>query len=204
MNIKLIRQPGSRYILVPAHSSERRSFVPIGFIGSDFIAGNANLVIPDATLYHFGILCSTMHNAWMRYTCGRIKSDYRYSASIVYNNFPWPGSDANEPLAPENKVYQAIEIGAQGVLDARAAHPGSSLAVLYDPTTMPPDLTRAHQLLDQAVDKAYGAKKGAFKTDAGRVAFLFERYQVLAERISAEVKAQGETEDDGESNPNNS
>lgn len=176
-----IRQAASRYILVPAHSSERRSFVPIGFIGSDSIAGNANLVIPDATLYHFGILSSTMHNAWMRYTCGRLKSDYRYSAGIVYNNFPWPDLEQNVLPAPASPAQEAIEKGAQSVLDARAAHPDASLAVLYDAATMPPALVKAHQLLDRAVDAAYGAKK--MKSDAERVAFLFERYQALVERI---------------------
>ena len=109
-----------------------------------------------------------MHNAWIRYTCGRLESRYRYSAAIVYNNFPWP-----ESLTVAQK--QKIEAAAQGVLDARAAHPNASLADLYDPLTMPPNLVKAHQTLDAAVDAAYGRK--GFKNDAERVAFLFELYQ---------------------------
>jgi hypothetical protein len=109
-----------------------------------------------------------MHNAWMRKVCGRLKSDYRYSAGIVYNNFPWPEN-------PTEKQKQAIEAAAQGVLDARTQFPESSLADLYDPLTMPPVLLKAHQQLDKTVDAAYG--KTNFKTEAERVAFLFELYQ---------------------------
>ncbi len=163
-----IRQPTTEYVLVPRHSSERRKYIPIGFMSADIIAGDSNLIIPNATKYEFGILTSSMHMAWMRYVCGRLKSDYRYSASIVYNNFPWP-----EPTEPQRA---AIEAAAQGVLDARARFPDSSLADLYDPNTMPPELTRAHDKLDRLVEKAYGK---SFDSDAGRVAFLFERYQKL-------------------------
>ena len=136
------------------------------------IASNLTLVVPDATLYHFGILSSTMHNVWVRYTCGRIKSDFRYSASIVYNNFPWPE-------IPANKQRAAIEQAAQAVLDARAAHPAASLATLYDPQTMPAaaDLVKAHQKLDAAVDAAYNWK--GKHSDADRIALLFERYETL-------------------------
>ena len=138
-------------------------------------------------MFHFGILSSTMHNAWVRTTCGRLKSDYRYSKDIVYNNFPWPdlvqNLESNQPLAHINKAQEAIETAAQAVLDARAqfqtgAQP-ASLADLYDPLTMPPVLLKAHQKLDAAVDASYalcGGKK-SWKNDAERVAFLFELYQ---------------------------
>jgi hypothetical protein len=140
----------------------------MGFFDRGEIVGDSNLCIPDATLYEFGVLGSTMHNAWVRYTCGRLESRYRYSAAIVYNNFPWP----ENPTATQRA---AIEAAAQGVLDARAAHANASLADLYDPLTMPPNLVKAHQALDAAVDAAYGRK--GFKNDAERVAFLFELYQ---------------------------
>jgi hypothetical protein len=133
-------------------------------------------MITNASLFHFGVMTSAMHNAFMRFTCGRIKSDFRYSNSIVYNNFPWPGF-AGEPLSDKHK--SAIEQSAQAVLDARAAFPTSSLADLYDPLTMPPALLKAHQKLDTAVDAAYvpsGGKK-TYASDAERVAFLFELYQ---------------------------
>ena len=161
-----IRQPESMYLLVPAHSSENRRFIPVGYMHPDVICGNGNFAIPYAGIYHFGIFSSTMHNAWMRAVCGRLKSDYRYSAGIVYNNFPWP--------EPTSKQQSAIEEAAQKVLDARANYPNATLADLYDPLTMPPDLVKAHQNLDRAVDLAYG--KNTFKTEAERVAFLFERY----------------------------
>ncbi|MFZ3103721.1 MAG: type IIL restriction-modification enzyme MmeI, partial [Smithella sp.] len=156
------------YIIVPSVSSERRQFIPIGFMHPDVIASNLCLIIPNADAFHFGILTSTMHNAWMRTVCGRLKNDYRYSAGIVYNNFPWPEN-------PTGKQKQAIETAAQAVLDARAQFPESTLADLYDPLTMPPVLLKAHQQLDRAVDAAYG--KTNFQTEAQRVAFLFELYQ---------------------------
>ena len=162
------RQPDSDYLAIPAHSSVNRSYIPIGYFSKNVICGNANLMIPNATLYEFVVMTSIMHNAWMRTTCGRLKSDYRYSASIVYNNFPWP-------LDPTTAQKTKIETAAQAVLDARAAYPDSSLADLYDPLSMPPNLTRAHQQLDKAVDAAYGKTK--FNTEAERVAFLFELYQ---------------------------
>lgn len=131
-------------------------------------------------MFHFAILSSTMHMAWVRYTCGRLKSDYRYSKDIVYNNFPWPRD-------PSTKHVTAIEKEAQRVLDARARFPKSSLADLYDPLTMPPELTRAHEALDRAVDGAYGRR--TFKSDAERVAFLFERYQEYTSLLPAASKA---------------
>jgi hypothetical protein len=166
------RQPASDYIAIPTVSSERRTFIPMGFLGPEVIASNQLYVVPGATRYHFGVLTSTMHNAWVRYTCGRLKSDFRYSAAIVYNNFPWPE-------APTDAQRAAVEAAAQSVLDARSQFPGATLADLYDPLTMPPALLKAHHKLDAAVDAAYGKKPGAFKTDAERVAFLFERYQAL-------------------------
>ena len=165
-----IRQPKGAYLLVPAHSSENRLYIPVGYMSSEVICGNANFAIPNAGIYHFGVFSSIMHNAWMRVVCGRIKSDYRYSAGIVYNNFPWPD--------PTDKQKATIEAAAQGVLDARAKFPTSTLANLYDPLTMPPELVKAHQALDRAVDVAYG--KTNFKTEAERVAFLFERYQQMS------------------------
>ena len=164
------RQPEGAYILVPRVSSERRVFVPMGFMDSHTISTDLNNMIPSATPYHFGVLSSTMHNAWVRYTCGRLKSDYRYSNSIVYNNFPWPDE-------PTDKQRATIEAAAQTVLDARAQFPQSSLADLYDPLTMPPALVKAHHALDRAVDACY--RKAAFANDAQRVEFLFERYQQL-------------------------
>ena len=162
-----IAQPSSNYLLVPGVSSERRSFVPIGFMPPSVVASNLVFVVPDATLFHFGVLSSTMHNAWIRYTCGRLESRYRYSKDIVYNNFPWPNG-------PTDAQRAKIESAAQGVLDARAQNTNASLADLYDPLTMPPPLVKAHQMLDAAVDAAYGKK--SFKNDAERVSFLFELY----------------------------
>lgn len=171
-----------RYIIVPSVSSERRAFIPIGFAEPSVIVSNLCLAVYGVTLFHFGILTSTMHNAWVRYTCGRLESRYRYSAAIVYNNFPWPES-------PTDAQKAAIETAAQGVLDARAAFPGSTLADLYDPLTMPPALVKAHQKLDAAVDAAYRQglpDKRSFRTDAERVAFLFEQYQRLTSLWPAE------------------
>ncbi len=128
-------------------------------------------MIPCATLYHFGVLESEMHMAWMRAVAGRLKSDYRYSKDIVYNNFPWP----ENPTAEQKK---AVEEAAQAVLDARTAHPGATLADLYDPLTMPANLLKAHKQLDKAVDACYDTKK--FKDEPERLEFLFERYQKLA------------------------
>ena len=174
----------SEYIFIPKTSSERRHFFPLGFV-QDVVATNSALYLEGGGLYEFGILVSTMHNAWIRSVGGRLKSDFRNSASIVYNNFPWPDLptdlEPNQPLMPAHKAQAAIKIAAQAVLDARTQFPGSSLADLYDPRTMPPLLLKAHQKLDAAVDKAYqlcGGKK-SYASDAERVAFLFERYQQL-------------------------
>jgi hypothetical protein len=172
--------PDAPYLVVPEVSSERRTFIPIGFMQPDTLCSNLVKIVPHATPYHFGILSSTQHMAWVRTVCGRLKSDFRYSAGIVYNNFPWP-VDATD------KHKDAIETAAQGVLDARARFPDSSLADLYDPLTMPPALVRAHQTLDRAVDAAYvpsGGKK-SYASDAERVAFLFELYQRLTSLLPA-------------------
>ncbi|PIT76405.1 DNA methyltransferase [Limnohabitans sp. B9-3] len=172
-----IRQPKSnRYLAIPKVSSERRQFIPIGYLESDVICGDKIFFVDDASLLTFGVLTSTMHNAWMRYTCGRLKSDYSYSNTIVYNNYPWPGF-AGEALSDKHRT--AIEQAAQCVLDARAQFASSSLADLYDPLTMPPALLKAHQKLNTAVDSAYqpsGGKK-TYASDAERVAFLFDLYQ---------------------------
>lgn len=168
------RQPEKgEYLMVPSVSSERRDFVPIGFLNSNVIASNLCLIVPNATLYHFGILTSTMHNAWVRAVCGRLESRYRYSKDIVYNNFPWPPFDGLRAAACSLQ-QQAVEKAAQGVLDARAQFPTASLADLYDPLTMPPALVKAHQTLDKAVDRCYRAQ--GFANDAKRVEYLFELY----------------------------
>lgn len=159
--------PKDSFLLIPEVSSERRHFIPIGFMQPDTLCSNLVKIIPHARLYHFGILHSTMHNAWMRAVAGRLESRYRYSAGIVYNNFPWPD--------PTDRQRAAIEEAAQGVLDARALYPQSTLADLYDPLTMPAELVRAHHALDRVVDAAYGVR--SFDGEAKRVAFLFERYQ---------------------------
>jgi hypothetical protein len=175
-----IRQPNTNYLLIPRVSSERRKYIPIGFLKKDIIAGDSTMVIPKATLYEFGVLTSSMHMAWVRYVCGRLKSDYRYSASIVYNNYPWP--------SPTNKQKTAIEIAAQSVLDARNQYPNLSFATLYDSNTMLPQLVKAHQKLDKAVEAAYGR---SFDDDSQRVAYLFELYQKLSGELFVEEKMRG-------------
>jgi hypothetical protein len=173
-----IAQPNTDYLLVPGVSSEKREFIPIGFMPSTVVTSNLAFVVPNATYFHFGVISSTMHNAWVRFTCGRLESRYRYSKDIVYNNFPWP--------EPNGKEEANIETAAQAVLDARAMHANASLADLYDPLTMPTNLLKAHQALDKAVDAAYGYK-GAL-SDAAHVAFLFERYQQLTSLLPIDKK----------------
>jgi hypothetical protein len=153
-----IRQPKSkRYLAIPKVSSERRQFIPIGYLDGNVICGDKIFFVDDASLFTFGVLTSTMHNAWMRQTCGRLESRYSYSNTIVYNNYPWPGF-AGEPLSDKHRT--AIEQAAQCVLDDRAQFASSSLADLYDPLTMPPALLKAHQKLDSAVDTAYQPSGG--------------------------------------------
>lgn len=167
-----IRQPDSEYILIPRHSSQKRKYIPMGFVSPDVICGDANLLLPHATLYHFGIMVSNVHNAWVRTVCGRIKSDFRYSVNVVYNNFPWP--------TPTDAQKAKIEETAQAILDARALYPDSSLADLYDETTMPPELRKAHQQNDKAVMRAYGFDIKT-TTESSCVAELMRRYQGLME-----------------------
>lgn len=164
-----ITQPkGLDFIIIPSVSSERRKYIPIGFENSNVVASNLCLIIPNGNLYHFGVLNSIMHMAWVKTTCGRLKSDFRYSKDIVYNNYPWPEN-------PSEKQIKNIEEKAQNVLDVRASFPSSSLADLYSPLTMPPTLVKAHNELDKAVDAAYS--KQAFTSEAKRMEFLFELYE---------------------------
>jgi len=208
------------YLLIPSVSSERRKFIPIGFMPPETIASNLNLVIPNATLYHFGVLTSTMHMAWVRQVCGRLESRYRYSNKLVYNNFPWPQLDVAQldGVTPSNhascvreaaarsywtsyhegnaeeeakarekhkagllkgdaKKVADVEAKAQAVLDVREKYPSSTLADLYDPLTMPPDLVKAHADLDRAVDRCY--RSAPFTSDRQRVEFLFALYESL-------------------------
>ena len=174
-----VRQPTRTYLAMPKTSSERRTVIPIDFLLPEVIASSEVFTLPDAGPYHFGVLSSSLHNAWVRYTCGRLKSDFRYSASIVYNNFPWP-------LAPDARQRAAVQAAAEAVLAARAAHADASLADLYDPNLMPPNLVKAHRELDRAVDAAYLARLPAGMTarpkldsDGRRVAFLFTLYAAL-------------------------
>ncbi|MCL2119847.1 MAG: hypothetical protein FWH27_15630, partial [Planctomycetaceae bacterium] len=161
--------PKRRYLVIPETSSERRDYIPVGFLEPHNLCSNAIRILPDASLYHFGILTSGVHMAWTRAVCGRLETRYRYSKDIVYNNFPWPeATDAQKAN---------IEKLAQGILDARAKFPDNSLADLYDPLTMPPELLKAHQTLDRAVMKLYGFDNKL--TEAGIVAKLMVRYQEL-------------------------
>jgi hypothetical protein len=169
-----IRQPKTKFILIPRISSERRYYIPIGFMTPKVIVSDATQIIPNAKLYHFGVLTSNVHMAWVRAVCGRLELRYNYSNSIVYNNFPWP--DATD----EQKAK--IEKLAQAILDARMQFPDSSLADLYDPLTMPSELLKAHQNLDRAVMKLYGFKQTRGLTplpEADIVAKLMEMYLKL-------------------------
>ncbi len=162
------RQPQSDYVLIPRHSSENRKYIPLGFFDKDSIASDSCLFIEGAKLYHFGVLMSTMHMVWVKSICGRIKSDYRYSNELVYNNFAWADN-------PSDKQIKLVEVAAQKILDVRAEFPNSSLADLYDTLTMPPALVKAHNDLDKAVDLAY--RPQPFTSEAKRMEFLFELYE---------------------------
>lgn len=165
-----ISQPETNYLLVPSTSSQNRRYIPIGFLPCDVIASNSTTIVANATLYHFGIIESNVHMAWMRTVCGRLKSDYRYSNGIVYNNFPWP--------SPSDEQKTKIEETAQGILDARAMYPDCSLADLYDPLTMPTELRKAHRENDVAVMQAYGLDvKHTSEEDC--VAYIMKMYQEL-------------------------
>ncbi len=170
----------SNYLLIPETSSQNRKYIPIGYVSKEVIASNSTYLIPDANFYLFGILTSLMHMAWLKTVCGRLKGDFRYTGSIVYNNYPFPYS-------PSEKQIRSIESAAQKVLDARAQFPNSSLADLYDPLTMPPALVKAHNELDKAVDLAYRSQP--FTSDANRMEFLFGLYeQYTADLFTKEKK----------------
>jgi len=156
------------FILVPSTTSENRAYIPMGYFYNNEIANNSCHIIPNASKFHFGVLMSKMHMAWVKHICGRLKSDYRYSKDIVYNNYPWPEN-------PSEKAVLKIEEAAQKVLDVRENYPECSLADLYDPLTMPADLVKAHNELDKAVDTAYSKQK--FDTEAKRMEFLFDLYE---------------------------
>ena len=165
--------PSGTYVVIPEVSSEKRKYVPMGFMTPNILCSNLVKIVPNATLYHFGVLTSNVHMAWMRAVCGRLKSDYRYSKDIVYNNFPWP--------TPTDEQKAKIEQTAQNILDARALYPDSSLADLYDETTMPPELRKAHQQNDKAVMRAYGFDIKT-TTETSCVAELMRMYQHLTEK----------------------
>jgi len=176
---QITQPPNVDYIIVPRHSSQTRRYVPFGFVSADVIVNDAVQIIPGATVYDFGVITSNVHMSWMRAICGRIKSDYRYSKDVVYNNFPWPD--------PTDEQKEKIKQTAQAILDARALYPDSSLADLYDPLTMPPELKKAHQANDAAVMKAYGMP--IKETDeAACVAWLMRLYQEKITEIEAEKR----------------
>ena len=162
------RNSPDTYILIPSTTSENRKYIPMGFFDKSSIANNSCHIVPNGTLYHFGVLMSAMHMTWVKYVSGRLKSDFRYSKDIVYNNYAWP-------LDPTEKQIATIEQKAQQVLDARAQFPMSSLAQLYDTLTMPYSLTKAHQELDKAVDVAYRSQP--FPNEVKRMEFLFNLYE---------------------------
>ena len=170
------RQPLTDYLLFPRHSSENRRYIPIGYVSADIICNDSANVVPSATLYHFGVLTSNVHNGWMRAVCGRLEMRYRYSNTIVYNNFPWPN--------PTDEQKAKIEKTAQAILDARALYPDSSLADLYDELTMPVELRKAHQNNDRAVMEAYGWKASSQFTESVCVAELFKLYQEITNKKS--------------------
>jgi type I restriction-modification system DNA methylase subunit len=175
-----ISQPETNYLIIPSTSSERRRYVPIGFMPPDIIASNSVSIIPNATLYHFGVLTSNVHMSWLRTIGGRLKSDYRYTGSIVYNTFPW--------CSPTDQQKANIEKTAQMILDARAKYPDCSLADLYDETTMPPELRKAHQANDKAVMIAYGFDYKTM-TESECVAELMKMYQkLISKKVHEKIK----------------
>ncbi len=161
------RQPNHDFLVIPKVSSENRRYIPIAYLKKEFIVSDKTFLVPDTTSYHFGVMTSLMHMTWMKNVCGRLKSDFSYSNTIVYNNFPWPEN-------PTSKQIESVEKAAQAVLDARLLFPDSSLADLYDPNTMPPVLVKAHQQLDKAVDLCY--RPQPFINETKRIEFLFELY----------------------------
>jgi len=172
------RQPESEYILIPCHSSENRKYIPIGFFSKDYILNNSCLSISNATIFDFGILTSEMHMVWVNYICGRLESRFRYSNDLVYNNYPFP-KDIND------KQKERVVNAAQTVLDTRLKYADSSLADLYDPLSMPPDLVKAHQQLDKAVDLCY--RPQPFINERARIEFLFELYTQYFAPLQAQM-----------------
>jgi hypothetical protein len=179
-----IRQPSGDYLMIPSVSSENRKYIPLGFMPKTVIGSNLVLFVPDATLFHFGVLSSVMHMAWVRQVCGRLKSDYRYSNRLVYNNYPWPEN-------PTTKQRIAVEAAAQKVLDVRAAFPDATLADLYDPLSMPARLVKAHTDLDRAVDLCY--RPAPFPSERQRVEYLFALYEKLTSPLLPATKARRPT-----------
>lgn len=167
-----VRECSTDYVAIPKVSSENRRYIPIEYLDTNIIPGDSIFMMPNSTLYHFGVLTSNVHMAWMRAVCGRMKSDYRYSNTVVYNNFPWP--------TPTEEQRVKIEQTAQTILDARTLYPDASLADLYNETTMPPELRKAHQQNDKAVMMAYGFSVKDM-TESKCVAELMRMYQKLAE-----------------------
>lgn len=174
-----IRQPQSTYLLIPRHSAETREYIPLGFFKASTIVSDSCLFLPEADWYHFGVLSSEMHMAWVRQVCGRLESRFRYSVGLVYNNFPWP-------TQPTGKQLQAVKQKAKTLLKVRSTYHGVSLAELYTPSAMPPKLRRAHIELDRAVDKCYRAKP--FACERERVEFLFARYERLTSPLAPSPK----------------
>jgi len=177
--------PATRYLVIPEVSSERRTYIPLGFLGPDILCSNLVKLLPDATLYHFGVLSSTMHMAWVRQVCGRLKSDYRYSSKLVYNNFVWPQEPTDKNRARVEDAAKSIldlrvELGdgRAGYMPARKKNGESAcLADLYDPVAMPAELVKAHAALDRAVDLCYRPQR--FDNERQRVEFLFALYEKL-------------------------
>lgn len=187
-----IRQPTREFVVVPMHTSETRQFIPFGFFSADNIIHNSCSAIMDVTPYHFGVLSSTMHMAWVRQVCGRLESRYRYSNKLVYNNYPWPES-------PTDTQKEAVEKAAQGVLDARAQFPDQTLADLYDPLAMPKALRDAHRALDRAVDRCY--RPQPFDSDRQRVEYLFGLYEKLTTLFATTAKPARRQKRTGEPHP---
>lgn len=173
------RQPESNFILIPRTTSENRKYIPFAYFSKDYIVNDSCIALPSAKKYHFGVLTSEMHMAWVKYVCGRLESRFRYSNSIVYNNFPWPEN-------PTDKQIKLVEEKAQKVLDTRKEFPNSSLADLYDPLTMPPALVKAHQELDKAVDLCY--RPQPFSSETKRIEFLFELYEKYTKPLLSQIK----------------
>ncbi len=174
-----LAQPESEYIIVPLHTSESRAYVPFGYLPPTHIVNNSCCAIPNASHFHFGVLSSAMHMAWMRLFCGRLESRYRYSKDIVYNNYPWPA-------AVTDKQRAAVEAAAQAMLDAREKYPTSTLADLYDPLMMPAPLLKTHQALDRAVERCY--RPEPFESDRHRVEYLFALYENITAPLVATAK----------------